>query len=86
VRVGLVRDSSGSLALTVADDGPGVAAGERERLGQRFHRFGPKTAEGVGLGLSIVRRIAELHGAEIAFGDGLDGKGLGVEVRFRSSS
>jgi len=85
VRVGLVRDGSRSLALTVADDGPGVAAGERERLGQRFHRFGPKTAEGVGLGLSIVRRIAELHGAEIAFGDGLDGKGLGVEVRFRSS-
>lgn len=66
--------------LTVADDGPGVPLEQRELLGQRFHRFGPQTAEGVGLGLSIVRRIAELHGAELTFGEGLGGRGLGVRV------
>ena len=70
------------VLLSVADDGPGVAEADREMLGQRFHRFGSQTADGVGLGLSIVRRIAELHGAELNFGEGLDGKGLGVEVRF----
>jgi two-component system sensor histidine kinase QseC len=68
--------------LTVADNGPGVAAAERDMLGQRFHRFGDRTVEGVGLGLSIVRRIAELHGAELAFGEGLEGRGLGVRVSF----
>ncbi len=70
------------VILTVADDGPGVPPEQRELLGQRFHRFGPQTAEGVGLGLSIVRRIAELHGAALSFGEGLGGRGLGVRVGF----
>ncbi|MDD3530816.1 MAG: ATP-binding protein [Gallionellaceae bacterium] len=77
-----VTAQAGQPILRVADDGPGVAAWEREKLGQRFHRFGPQSAEGVGLGLSIVRRIAELHAAELHFGDGLAGAGLLVEVRF----
>jgi two-component system, OmpR family, sensor histidine kinase QseC len=81
VKVGLSSEKGNAL-LSVADDGPGVAEADREMLGQRFHRFGPQTAEGVGLGLSIVRRVAELHGAELVFGEGLDGKGLGVEVSF----
>lgn len=81
VRVSLGNWSDGCV-LRVADDGPGVAPEEREKLGLRFHRFGPQTAEGVGLGLSIVGRIAELHGASVVFGDGLDGRGLAVEVRF----
>ncbi len=81
VRVGLAREG-GCVVLTVADNGPGVAVAERDMLGQRFHRFGARTVEGVGLGLSIARRIAELHGAELAFGEGLEGRGLGVRVRF----
>lgn len=35
---------------------------------------------GSGLGLSIVRRIADLHGIALAFGAGLDGRGLGVTL------
>jgi two-component system sensor histidine kinase QseC len=81
VRAGLAREG-GRVVLTVADNGPGVAVAERDMLGQRFHRFGNQAVEGVGLGLSIVRRIAELHGAELAFGEGLEGRGLGVRVRF----
>lgn len=73
---------AGQTVLSIADDGPGVAAEEMTRLGTRFQRFAPQAVEGVGLGLSIVRRIAELHGAEVAFGAGLDGRGLGVELRF----
>jgi two-component system sensor histidine kinase QseC len=72
----------GHVLLAVEDNGPGVAVGERDTIGQRFPRFGARSVEGVGLGLSIVRRIAELHGAELAFGDGLDGMGFGVRVRF----
>lgn len=83
VRAGVCRED-GCVVVTVADNGPGVAAGERARLGQRFHRIGTPRADGVGLGLSIVRRIAALHGAEVAFGDGLEGRGLGISVRFRA--
>jgi two-component system sensor histidine kinase QseC len=81
VRVGLALEL-GRVVLMVEDSGPGVAMKERDKLGLRFHRFGNQTIEGVGLGLSIVRRIAELHGAELTFGDGLEGRGLGVRVSF----
>lgn len=85
VEVGLSRED-GRLLFTVEDNGPGVEIGERGRIGQRFNRFGAGNAEGVGLGLSIVKRIAELHGAELSFGDGLEGRGFGVRVCFRASA
>jgi len=51
------------LRLWVRDSGPGVADGERERIFERFHQGdGRPAAEGSGLGLSIVRAIAEAHG------------------------
>jgi signal transduction histidine kinase len=37
---------------------------------------------GSGLGLAIVKSIADRHGADIALGEGLNGEGLGVTVRF----
>jgi signal transduction histidine kinase len=41
-----------------------------------------KGTNGSGLGLSIVKRIADLHGASIVLGEGLNGKGLRVKVIF----
>lgn len=49
--------------LTVEDNGPGVAVEQRENLGRRLFRGEAREAEGSGLGLSLVARIAELHGA-----------------------
>lgn len=79
---GVVVELQGERVLTVSDDGPGVAEADLEKLGLRFHRFGRQGVEGVGLGLSIVRRIAELHGAELTFGPGIGGQGLGIRLRF----
>ncbi|MFP5380903.1 MAG: ATP-binding protein [Gammaproteobacteria bacterium] len=62
--------------LTVADDGPGVPPGERERLAARFVR-GESGSEGCGLGLSIVARIAALSHARLELGDGLPRSGGG---------
>jgi two-component system sensor histidine kinase QseC len=70
------------VELRVADNGPGVPAAEVGRLGERFHRLAPAAESGSGLGLSIVLRIAELHGARVSFAPGLDGRGLAVSVRF----
>ncbi len=42
----------------------------------------PGAVRGSGLGSSIVKRIAERHGADIAVGPGLDGAGVGISVRF----
>ena len=77
---------SGAGVLTVRDTGPGVPAAERERVFDRFYRglHAEGAERGSGLGLAIVKRIADRHGAQIALGEGIEGAGLGVTVRFPS--
>lgn len=75
LRSGCIGEA-GNIMLQVADDGPGVASADRARLGARFQRFASQSVEVVGIGLSIVQRIADLHGAKLTFGDGLEGCGL----------
>ncbi|MEO8507511.1 MAG: ATP-binding protein [Betaproteobacteria bacterium] len=81
VRATVARDVGG-VELRVADDGPGVPATEMDRLGERFYRQTGMEATGSGLGLSIVRRIADVHGATVAFRAATAGTGLVVTVRF----
>ena len=68
--------------IAVRDDGPGVDAASRQRLTERFFRVLGQEEGGSGLGLSIVQRIADLHGVKLAFGPGLDGRGLGVSLEW----
>lgn len=72
----------GRVRIAVRDDGAGVDAATRQRLTERFFRVLGQGKEGSGLGLSIVKRIADLHGIVLAFGPGLDGRGLGVTLDF----
>ena len=66
--------------IAVRDDGPGVDEASRQRLTERFFRVLGSAQPGSGLGLSIVKRIADLHGIGLSFGPGLDGRGLGVAL------
>lgn len=68
------------VALTVQDDGEGVDPADIERLTQRFYRVLGTEVPGNGLGLSIVARVAAMHRAELRFGPGLEGRGLGVTL------
>jgi two-component system sensor histidine kinase QseC len=68
--------------LGVIDQGPGIPPQEREKVLQRFYRLESAGEGGSGLGLSIVQRVAELHGATLRLGAGEGGKGLRVEVSF----
>jgi signal transduction histidine kinase len=84
VTVGVGSGPDGAW-VEVMDDGVGVAVEEREKIFDRFHRGVGEQAKGTngsGLGLSIVKRIADLHGAGIVVGEGLNGKGLRVKVVF----
>lgn len=68
--------------LLVEDNGPGVASFERESVFKRFYRGEASASrDGSGLGLSIVREIARLHGATVTLGD-TRGGGLTVAVKF----
>lgn len=81
VTVGVHADGD-IVLLDVSDQGPGVPEDLRDQLGQRFRRLGQTDLPGSGLGLSIVRRIAELHGAALCFDSGAGGRGLRVGLRF----
>ena len=73
-----LQASAEHLLLEVADSGPGVPVDVRAQLFQRFFRQGG--GQGAGLGLSIVARITELHGATVELLDSPLG-GLRVAVR-----
>lgn len=77
-----VRRAHGQVLLAVADSGPGIAEAERGRIFERFYRVLGNGEEGSGLGLSIVKRIADLHRASISLSPGPHGRGLQVEVFF----
>jgi two-component system sensor histidine kinase QseC len=77
-----VLSGAGGATISVSDEGPGVAPGERARLGQRFYRVLGSGQSGSGLGLSIAQRIAEMHSARLRFEEGGNGKGLRVVVEF----
>ncbi|MCL2657182.1 MAG: ATP-binding protein [Betaproteobacteria bacterium] len=62
-----LREDGGMLIGEVRDSGLGVPEPLRQRLGERFLRVAGSETGGAGLGLSIVRRIAELHGGSLEF-------------------
>ena len=60
-------------SFIVRDNGPGVTPEALARIGERFYRPPGQTATGSGLGLSIVQRIAKLHGMNVEFGNAEQG-------------
>lgn len=72
----------GDHSLSVEDNGPGIPPEERERVFERFHRLLGTEADGNGLGLAIVREIAELHSAEVTLTEGAGGRGALFRVHF----
>jgi signal transduction histidine kinase len=83
VRIARVTgDPAYSIVLEVSDTGPGIPDEERERVFDRFYRVPGTGAPGSGIGLALVRMIAERHGATVALASGAEGRGLVVSIRF----
>lgn len=71
--------------LLVADNGPGIPEQQRANVFAPFHRLSG-SVEGAGLGLTIVQRIAHLHGATVNLEAGDGGMGLVARVSFPPAS
>lgn len=73
-------EDGNDLRFEIANSGSTLAPDDLRRLGERFHRIPGNDAPGSGIGLSIVLRIAELHGGSVRFSQGPGGSGLCVQV------
>ena len=63
-----------TVALTIADNGPGIGAADRQRVLERFVRLEElRSSTGSGLGLSLVNAVARLHDAELSLDDNRPG-------------
>jgi len=75
----------GLVEIVVADDGPGMPEADKGRAGERFFRAdSARSTPGSGLGLSLVRAVAALHGGDVGLSDthpGAARRGLTVTLR-----
>jgi two-component system OmpR family sensor kinase len=70
------------VVLRVVDNGPGIPPEERTRVLDRFYRQPGTSPPGSGLGMAIVKAIADTHGATLKLDTGPIGNGLAVSVLF----
>ena len=75
-----VAQRDGVVAVSVRDQGPGLSETDRENAFERFWRGGSATSSGIGIGLTIVRDLAEASHGEVEL---LDADGGGTEAVLR---
>ncbi|MBV9166015.1 MAG: HAMP domain-containing histidine kinase [Solirubrobacterales bacterium] len=83
VRLEVERVGQERVRFAVLDDGPGIPDAQRERIFERFHRTDAarsRNSGGAGLGLAIVRAIAEAHGGQVRAVEPASGNGARVEL------
>jgi two-component system, OmpR family, sensor kinase len=83
VRLTADEAGAGKIRFSVTDDGPGIPLAERERVFERFHRTDAGRARspgGAGLGLAIVRAIADAHGGHVRARESRNESGACVEL------
>jgi len=81
----IITHDGTSVSLTVADNGPGIPSENFGRVFDRFYRGDPsRTTVGSGLGLSLVKAIADLHDARIELAD--NRPGLIATIQFLATS
>jgi signal transduction histidine kinase len=76
-----VERRNGEVVLAVEDDGPGIPVELREKVFERFYRGTGDRSGSSGLGLSIVRAVAESHKGNVMLEEPLDGRGARFVVR-----
>ncbi|MDT8343272.1 MAG: HAMP domain-containing sensor histidine kinase, partial [Thermohalobaculum sp.] len=87
IRLDLAHNAGGGAVLSVTDEGPGIAAAERERIFERFARGADQRGNGFGVGLALARWVVERQSGRIEVRSpaprpvGPDARGPGAEFR-----
>jgi two-component system sensor histidine kinase QseC len=81
-----VRDRKRRISLSVIDNGPGIPSDQHALIVERFKKVRGDLKSGSGLGLSIAKRVCDLHGAILNFSKPPKTGGLEVRVTFLASS
>jgi two-component system OmpR family sensor kinase len=76
-----VERANGEVVLAVEDDGPGIPPDLRDKVFERFYRGAGDRSGSSGLGLAIVRAVAESHRGSVRLEEPLDGRGARFVVR-----
>ena len=79
---------NGFVIIEVRDEGPGVPSDERERIFEKYHQTRKSSSgrgKGSGLGLAIVKKIIDLHGAEIRMEDRGEKQGSRFLIRMAAA-
>lgn len=75
-----VSTEGGRAVVRITDEGPGVPEGLEARIFEKFFRAPRTPSGGIGLGLSIVKNIVELHGGQVSARNREDGRGAIFEI------
>lgn len=78
ITLSAIQDAAGRPVITIADNGPGIAPDQREKV---FVPFYTTKRHGSGVGLTLVRQIAAVHGASVNISES-EGGGAAVSMRF----
>ncbi|NNH64252.1 HAMP domain-containing sensor histidine kinase [Rhizobium laguerreae] len=79
ITVSVSRLASAGSRVSVADEGPGIAAEHRELVFEPFYRVTPRS-RGAGLGLSLVKQVAVNHGGEVSIESSAAGTRVTIEL------
>ncbi len=79
IEISVARDNS-TIVLSIADHGPGLVAGEENKVFEKFYRRPGTAPGGLGLGLWIARQLIEAHGGQIT-AQNRDGGGARFSIR-----
>ncbi|MGI9242986.1 MAG: sensor histidine kinase [Verrucomicrobiales bacterium] len=81
------RQDGEMTVITVSDRGPGIPAGQREKIFKPFHRLSNQLSDGVsgtGIGLTIARNLAVVHGGDLTLTDTRDSGGCTFTLRLKT--
>lgn len=78
------QEQGSECVVRVEDDGPGIPLKNRDRVFEAMTTLKPRDeVEGSGMGLAIVRKIVDLYGGKVCFGNSTEERGTVLEFRFQ---